>query len=183
MVAYGNFPVSLSDLEIAVLTAGSYGTPITIPSGMTLKIKPNLTSDKLAGFGKTSHVASFVIDANVTFSPGGYPFDVLAAILGATATESGTTPTAEYSGPVPAGELLAQFGVVGKAPAEDGGDTHFGLPIVTLTEMPEYTLDGEGNTFVKGEMKGLAIADSSGFVIYPLAHETAEAIDFDTIFA
>lgn len=182
-MTYGNFPISLSDIKVAVLSAaGTYGTAIAVP-GITFSIKPNLTSDKLAQFGKTARIASHVIDADVAFSGGGYPFDVLEAILGATVTTGGTTPSQEDSAPIAAGSLLPKFGLVGKAVAEDGGDLHLGCPVVRLTELPDWKMDGESNTFVKGEMKGLAVADSSGNLIYPLAHETEGDIDFTEIFA
>lgn len=182
-MSFGNFPVSLSDIRVAALpSTGVYGTAVAMP-GITMKIKPNVSSDKLAKLGKTARVATHVIDCDVEFDVGGYPFDVMAIVAGAAATTSGTTPDQKTSAPLAAGSLLPKFGIVGKSIAEDGGDLHWGLPEIKLTEFPNYSMDGENNTFVKGTMKGLAIADGDGYIIYPLAHETAAAIDFTEIFA
>ena len=183
-MSFGNLPVSLTDLRVAPLNAdGTYGTAVQDSHGRILTITPNMTTAKVKAYGKTAAVAAIVEDANVALEGGGYSWDVLAVVAGATVTESGVTPAQEKSAPIAAGSNLSYWGVVGKALGDDGGDIHVGCPKVKLTKMPETKMDGDGNAFVTGNMEGLAIADDSGYVIYPLAHETAGAIDFTEIFA
>lgn len=184
-MGFGDKPFGLTDLKVAVLNAdGTYGTPVALPEGRKLVMAAKTVTSKLPGYlGATAAVATVVQDVEVTIDGGTVPKEFLAAVLGLTAETGGTTPDATKSLNLEVRKPFPYFGVIGVALDDDGGDTHFGLPKVKLTELPEWTAQNEDNLFVTSSMKGLAIADDAGKAIYLLSHETAAEADFTEIFA
>lgn len=184
-MAFGDKPFGLKQLKVARLKAdGTYETAVLLPEGRKLVMAAKTVTSKLPGYlGATAAVATVVQDAEVTIDGGTVPRDFLAAVLGLTVATSGTTPSQEKGLDLEVRKALPYFGVIGVAIDDDGGDTHFGLPKVKLTELPEWTAQNEDNLFVMSSMKGLAIADDAGKLIYLLSHETADEPDFATHFA
>ena len=182
---FGDKPFGLKELKVAPLNAdGTYGTAVLLPEGRKLVMAVKTVTSKLPGYlGATAAVATVVQDAEVTIDGGTVPKEFLAAVLGLTAVAGGTTPNQTKALDLEVKKALPYFGVIGVAIDDDGGDSHFGLPKVKLTEMPEWTVQSEDNMFVMSSMKGLAIADDAGKLIYLLSHETAAAADFTTMFA
>lgn len=183
-MAFGDKPLSLKLVSVAALTSGSYGTATEVGNETKMTIKPNLISSKLAGRqGRTAAVATFAQDADVVITAGGLPWDALAVMLPITVTESGTTPNQIKKTKLGAGSNFPYFGAVGVTFDDDGGDTHFAFPKLKVTEMPEWELDGEGNAFLSGEITAVAACDDNGYIMYPVSHETAAAVNFSTIFS
>lgn len=184
-MAFGDKPFGLKELKVAPLNAdGTYGTAVALPEGRKLVMAAKTVTSKLPGYlGATAAVATVVQDVEVTIDGGTVPKEFLAAVLGLSVTTGGVTPNQTKALDLEVKKPLPYFGVIGVAVDDDGGDTHFGLPKVKLTELPEWTAQNEDNLFVMSSMKGLAIADEAGKAIYLLSHETAEAADFTTLFA
>lgn len=184
-MAFGDKPFGLKELIVAPLLAdGTYGTAVVLPEGRKLVISTKTVTSKLSGYmGATAAVATVIQDVEVTIDGGTVPKDFLAAVLGLTVETGGVTPNGTKALNLEVKKPLPYFGVIGVAIDDDDGDTHFGLPKVKLTELPEWTVQSEDNMFVMSSMKGLAIADADGKVIYLLSHETAAGADFTAIFA
>lgn len=180
-MSFGEKPFALKNLQVAPLTgAGTYGTAVTLANGQKLVVKPNVVSSKLTGYyGATKAVATVVVDAEVTIDAGGYDRTALAAMTGFTSQSSGGTLTQDWD----AADNLGYFGVIGEADDDDGGDTWIGLPKVKLSELPEWTLQGEDNLFLLTNLKGTAIADSNNLIVRSVAHSAAATGDFSTAFA
>lgn len=180
---FGQYPVSLSSLKVAKRNSdGTYQTAVPVP-GIKATVKPVTTTDELMELGMRKRVATMVIGVDVTMDVGGYPMAAIAAMSNASNAESGASPARVRRGKEAGRQLLPEFGLIGVAVGENGSDVHYGCPILTLTDLPEIALDGEKNAHVKVSLKASGVADEDGYAMYPIAHETAEAANFTTIFS
>ncbi len=184
-MAFGDKPFSLKEIKIAVLNAdGTYGTAVAVPQARKLTVTPNMVTSKLIGErAKTAAVATVLQDCTLEMDAGGYTWDALAVMIGQAVTESGTTPNKTKRQNWAAGDNLPYIGVIGVLDDDDGGDFHLGFPKVKLTGLPAIEANGEEEAFVKEVIEMVAIADDNGFVMYPLAHETAVTGNFTAMFA
>lgn len=117
--------------------------------------------------------------AKITVTEAILSVDARAALLGDTATESGTTPntilTYEIkSGLVPSGTLTGKVSYVKNitgATATLPKDAHFVIPSFTVdpSTVSESTKINEKGTY---KFSGVAIPDSSGVIYKILLHET-----------
>ncbi len=184
-MAYGDKPFSLKSIKVAALNAdGTYSAAVDLPHARKCTATPNTTTGTLVGTrGRTAAVATVVKDATLEIDAGGYTWDALAVMLGEAVTTTGTTPAQIKSQPIPVGSNLPYFGVIAELDDDDGGDFHLGFPKVKLTALPPIEALGEEEAFVKNVFEALAIADDDGYVVYPVAHETAIAGNFTTAFS
>lgn len=185
-MAYGEKPLGLTRLDIAAFdfSTGAYGIPVTLPHGRKFIVKPILTSSKMKGYmGATAAIASVITGAEITIDSGTLPRAALALMLGMAEVTTGATPDEVKTLSLEMGKNLPYFGAIGVSLDDESGDTHIGVALMKLTEMPEWTQAGGEDVFVYSEMKAEAIKDANGKVIYIPTHETESNPDFTTLFA
>lgn len=184
-MAFGDKPFSIKEITVAALNSdGTYGTAVSVPQARKLTVTPNIVTSKLIGTrSKTAAVASVLQDATVEIDGGGYTWDALAVMIGTAVTETGVTPNQTKQQNWAAATNMPYFGLIGVLDDDDGGDMHIGFPKVKLTSLPAIEAAGDEEAFITNVMEGVAIADDDGYVMYPVAHETAEAANFTTIFS
>ena len=170
--------VGLYDLEFKVST-----TLTPIEGAMELTIDLQGDEQLVKGDDGVIAYAAQQTHAKVTVKQAVLDLAARAALLGHTATESGTTPEVTYTyeakaGAIPEGALTGQVqyikgitGVSGTVPK----DAHFSIPLFTVdpNSVKDSLKIGEKNTV---EFSGTAIPDSSDVIYKIIFHETYTAI-------
>ncbi len=159
----GERPAILSGIIIAARTsAGIYGTPISMGDSMRMLADPQADNDEIKSDGYLAHLLTVVTHAMVEFSGGGVEFDVLTIVNGESTVSSGSTPNIQETMEQRVGLDLPEFGIVGRALGEDGGDIHVGFYRVKLDKPAAWEL--RQNEFVLSEFTGKAMRESLGSV-------------------
>lgn len=139
---------SVQDCKISPLTAdpaggtATYGTAIDVPGIKSLAITGSIETKKLRGDNGPLATNSVLSDVQVAVSHAKLSFDVLAAIIGGTVTDSGTTPAQKSTWALTAATAtLPPFKIEGVTPPNGvdiiGGDLHWVLYKCSLTAFPE----------------------------------------------
>lgn len=183
---YGEVAYTLTDLQIASYTPSTdtYGTAASLQDGQTLEMKPQSDNDQMRGYGVIKRLLAIPTHVEFKISQGGVEFAVLSIATGIATISSSSTPTRTQRLKLTGGgEGLPYIGIVGKAAAEGGGDLWVGIPKAKLNGYPATMFDGNKNAYFMSEMEGKGAANDNGLLVVLFAHETATAIDFNTVFS
>ncbi|WP_069743035.1 phage tail protein [Streptomyces sp. EN23] len=138
----------IKDAKIAPLTSDpasgspTYGDLIDVPGIKTYEISGDIEVKKLRGDNQQLATNAAISNVQVSVTHAKMSLDVLAAIVGGTVTDSGTTPAQTTSwGLTGANATLPPFKLEGVTPPNGvdiiGGDVHVVLHKLTLSAFPE----------------------------------------------
>ena len=155
---FGEVPYTLNEILIASynITADTYGVPAGMMGDQMLEVNPVADTDMLRDSGKITRLLARSTHAEINIGAGGFDWNVIAILSGASTSTSGTTPnqvrTATYSLDLP------YFGAIGVASTDDGGVMVVGLRCAKLDKRFKYTFDGTANKFmINDDLAGKAI--------------------------
>lgn len=175
----GERPAILSGIMIAArISQGTYGTPISMGDSMRMLVDAQADTDEIKSDGFLAHVLTVVTHAMIEFSGGGVEFDVLTILNGESTVTSADTPAQTETMVQRVGLDLPEFGIVGRALGEEGGDIHMGLYRCKLEKPAAYEL--RQNEFVLSEFTAKAIRESVSSVDKIgryRQHETVTAVE------
>ena len=149
-MAVNSVPFDMKDVQLAVLTAGTYGTFIDIPGVQAMGVTPNMDSDDLWGDGQSlgSIITSRSTDGNLTtqfFSPAAE-----AAMSGGTVLTDGTGNTARTrylaTDELSAVPYVGFQGLMGDAGDGVGANILF-IPKARVTSAAPFTSSRDTPTF------------------------------------
>lgn len=135
---------AISDLKLSKLTADpssgspTYATALDVPGAKTMGIEPDINTVQLRGDNVELANNSTIRAFNITITHAKISFDVLAALVGGTVTDSGTTPDQIVKWALTQSTaVIAPFKLEGKTPTAGvdlaGGDAHWTLWKCVLT--------------------------------------------------
>ncbi|MGD1220003.1 phage tail protein [Streptomyces krungchingensis] len=138
----------IQDAKIAPLTADpatgtpTYGALIDVPGIKTFEISGDVEVKKLRGDNAQLATNAAITNIQVAISHAKMSLDVLAAIVGGTVTDSGTTPAQKTSWDLTAATAtLPPFKLEGVTPPNGidivGGDVHVIMHKLTLSAFPD----------------------------------------------
>ncbi|GGQ48812.1 phage tail protein [Streptomyces asoensis] len=138
----------IKDAKIAPLTADpasgtpTYGALIDVPGIKTFEISGDVEVKKLRGDNTQLATNAAISNIQVAVSHAKMSLDVLAAIIGGTVTDSGTTPAQKTSWDLTdTTATLPPFKLEGVTPPNGidiiGGDVHVVLHKLTLSAFPD----------------------------------------------
>ncbi|MGW2210117.1 phage tail protein [Streptomyces sp. NPDC001781] len=139
---------SIQDAKIAPLTADpatgtpTYGALIDVPGIKSFEISGDVEVKKLRGDNTQLATNAAISNIQVSVSHAKVSLDVLAAIVGGTVTDSGTTPAQKTSWDLMADNAtLPPFKLEGVTPPNGvdiiGGDMHVVLHKLTCSAFPD----------------------------------------------
>lgn len=172
----GQVTFGLNDAKIAVWNGdGTYGTAVDVPSVQQVSVVLQFSSAQLTGDDKITATASRAIGGTATVRWGSISLAVLEVMLGGSITSSIASPNNVRNFRVPGGGAAQYFGLVGRALADDGQDTHVFLPQCKITgDLPIASMAyGE---FTIPEAPLTLVADETWGVLNIVMHETAAVI-------
>ncbi len=172
----GQVTFGLNDVKIAVWNGdGTYGTAVDVPSVQQVSVMLQFSSAQLTGDDKITATASRAIGGSGSVRWGSISLAVLEVLLGGTATSSVASPNNVKNFRVAGGGAAQYFGLVGRALADDGQDTHVFIPQAKITgDLPIASMAyGE---FTVPEAPFTMVADEDWGVLNIVTHETAAAV-------
>ncbi len=177
---------SVQDAKIAPLTADpstgtpTYGTPLDVPGIQTMEISGDVEVKTLRGDNIKLDSNSTISNIQVQVTHAKLSLDVLAAILGGTVTDSGTTPAQKSVWDLTSTTAtLPPFKLEGVTPPNGvdivGGDLHWVLHKLTLSAFPDLGFAQEDYRVVSFTADASPLI-SNGKWISATINETAAAI-------
>ncbi|MGQ4351987.1 phage tail protein [Streptomyces drozdowiczii] len=120
----------------------TYGTPIDVPGIKTYEISGEVEVKTLRGDNKKLDSFSALTNVQVSITHAKMSLDVLAAIIGGTVTDSGTTPAQKTKwGLTGSGATFPAFKLEGVTPPNGtdiiGGDVHVVMHKLTCSAFPD----------------------------------------------
>ncbi len=173
-MSYGKVPFGLDLINVYPLAGETPGSAVPVPIGRTFGIEPDEETKELTGYNAVAASTTTQLSGEVTLEYGGTDLALLAAITGATATTSGTTPNRITTLEIGASGVTRPYClVIGKSLGDDGGDLwlkvwkcKFAVPGITLQES-EYQVS---------TLSGTAVRNAAGKFFAVLQHETPTTI-------
>lgn len=144
----------IKDAKIAPLTSDpatgtpTYGALLDVPGIKTYEISGDVEVKKLRGDNTQLATNAAVSNIQVSVTHAKMSLDVLAAIIGGTVTDSGTTPAQKTGWDLTgAGATLPPFKLEGVTPPNGidliGGDVHVVMHKLTLSSFPDLGFSEE----------------------------------------
>ncbi|MDT0473010.1 phage tail protein [Streptomyces sp. DSM 41014] len=144
----------IQDAKIAPLTADpatgtpTYGALIDVPGIKTFEISGDVEVKKLRGDNTQLATNAAISNIQVAVTHAKMSLDVLAAIVGGTVTDSGTTPAQKTSWDLTSDNaIMPPFKLEGVTPPNGvdiiGGDCHVVLHKLTLSAFPDLGFSEE----------------------------------------
>lgn len=160
MPEFSEVAFTLTDIVIAALSGGSYGSDVALSYAQTLTIEPQADNDMLKAEGMIVELLSVVTHATFKISSGAVDFAALEALLNLTSSLSGTTPnqvdTLDF---LAGGSGLPYFGYLGRFVTTEGGEFIVGGFKAMLDSIPN--VGGDQNKFMLPEMAGSMAAQDT----------------------
>ncbi len=175
---------SIQDCKITPLTADPVGGTATyaaqsidVPGIQVLTVSGSIQSKTLRGDNKLLDTESFIDGVTASAEHARLSLDALAAILGGTVTDSGTTPAQKATwGLTGANAVLPYFKVEGVTPPNGsdfiGGDVHVVLYKCQLSKFPDLGFQGDDYRITKFEVSSVPLASTDKWMDYVI-NETA----------
>lgn len=174
----GQVSFGLSDVKIAPWDGdGTYSTAVDVPSVQQLTVTLQFTSAQLTGDDKITATAARAIGGTGMIRWGSISLEVLEVLLGGSLTSSVASPNNVRNYRVDGGGANPYFGLIGKALAENGEDTHVFIPQAKITGDLNIANLAYGE-FSVPEAQITMIADEYWGVLSIVQNETAAAIEF-----
>lgn len=178
---------SVQDAKISPLLtdpaggAATYGTPIDVPGIQTMEISGDVETKSLRGDNGLLANNSVISNIAVSVNHAKLSLDVLAAIIGGTVTDSGTTPAQTSTWDLTqATATLPRFKLEGVTPPNGtdiiGGDLHWVLWRLNLSAFPALGFSQEDYRIASFSANASPLV-STGKWITAVINETAVAID------
>lgn len=172
----GQVTFGLNDCKIAVWNGdGTYGAAVDVPSVQQVTITLQFSSAQLTGDDKITATASRAIGGAGSVRWGSISLAVLEVLLGGTTTSSIASPNNVRNFRVAGGGATQYFGLVGRALADDGQDSHVFIPQARITGDLNMVNFAYGE-FTIPQAEFTMVADETWGVINVTTHETAAAI-------
>lgn len=177
---------SVQDAKISALTADptggspTYGTPIDVPGIQEMSISGEIEVKTLRGDNSKLATNSALSSVEVAVTHAKLSLDVLVAILGGTATDTGTTPAQKSTWDLTgATATFPPFKLEGVTPPNGvdivGGDLHWVLHKLTLSAFPDLGFANEDFRVVSFTAQADPLL-SNGKLLTAVLNETAAAI-------
>jgi hypothetical protein len=178
---------SVQDAKIAALLtdpaggSATYGTIIDVPGIQTMEISGDIETKQLRGDNVKLASNSTISNIQVKVDHAKLSLDVLAAILGGTVTDSGTTPAQKSIWDLTAtNATLPPFKLEGVTPPNGvdivGGDLHWILHKLTLSAFPDLGFSQEDYRVVSFTADADPLLATGNKWISGVLNETAAAI-------
>ena len=172
----GQVSFGLSDVKIAPWDGdGTYSAAVDVPSVQMLNVTLQFTSAQLTGDDKITATAARAIGGTATIRWGSISLEVLEVLLGGSLTSSVASPNNVRNYRVGGGGANPYFGIVGRALAEDGQDTHVFIPQAKITGDLNIANLAYGE-FSVPEAQITMVADETWGVLSIVQNETGVAI-------
>ncbi len=176
----------IKDAKIAPLTADpasgtpTYGALIDVPGIKTYEVSGDVEVKKLRGDNTQLATNAAISNIQVSITHAKMSLDVLAAIVGGTVTDSGTTPAQKTTWDLTADTAtLPPFKLEGVTPPNGidivGGDVHVVLHKLTLSAFPDLGFAEEDYRIASFTADADPL-QSNGKWISTVINETAAAI-------
>lgn len=174
---------AVDDAKIKKLTADpsggspTYGTSIDVPGIKSVGISGDINSVELRGDGQRLDQASKLAGITVTFEFAKMDLDLLAATIGGTVADSGTTPNQLATWTLLGTDNLNYFGFEAQTKGVDtiGGDGHFAIGKLILTSFPSLGMAEEDYQTFSMEAAAIPLLSNGKYITTSL-NETAVAI-------
>ncbi|MFF8447873.1 phage tail protein [Streptomyces leeuwenhoekii] len=176
---------AVEDAKIAPLLtdpeggAPTYGAGIDVPGIKSMEISGDVEVKELRGDNRLLDSDSSLTNVTVAFPHAKLSLDVMAALLGGTVTDSGTTPAQATEWELLDDAKPLPFKLVGKTPTggadQLSGDVHFTLWKCVLSSFPGLGLAEEDYRTIETEARAVPLI-STGKWISVRINETATAI-------
>lgn len=177
---------SIVDCKITVLTADPVGgsatyaaTSVDIPGIQELAISGSIQSKTLRGDNTLLDTASYIDGVTGSAKHGLLSLDALAAMLGGTVTDSGTTPAQKSVWELTSSSALTYFKIEGVTPPGGSsliaGDVHVTLHKCMLSKFPDLGFAQDDYRIPSFEVSAVPLASTGKWLGITL-NETAVAI-------
>lgn len=166
-------PRGLGDLKVAPMTGDTPGTNVDVPGIRTLSYNVEADSDELEGDNAIIAVVRNAAKLSGSMELGSVSLPALAAILGGTATSSGTTPNRILTYNQTNAASTYYFQVTGQAAAADGGAYRVVLKKVIAISGPDESLSVNSWNTPTLDFEGSGVG---GVLLVRSAYETEVAI-------
>lgn len=176
----------IKDAKIAPLTADpaggtpTYGALIDVPGIKTYEISGDVEVKKLRGDNTQLATNAAITNIQVSVTHAKMSLDVLAAIIGGTVTDSGTTPAQKTQWELTGDNAtLPPFKLEGVTPPNGidivGGDVHVVMHKLTLSAFPELGFAEEDYRIASFTADADPLLSNGKWISIPI-NETAAAI-------
>ena len=175
---------AVTDAKMAKLTAdpaggtATYATSIDLPGIKSIKITGDIENKKLRGDNTLLDSDSVLTNVSAEVEHAKLSLDALAAMFGATVTDSGTTPNQKSLMDLVAGMKPQPFKLSGVSASADtiGGNVLLELHKCILTEFPEFGLAEEDYQTVSFKCDAMPLLATGNKWLSVTLSETAATI-------
>ena len=159
--------------------AATYGTGVFMPGIQQVAIGGAIDAKELRGDNTFLDADAVVKNITVAITWAKFNFDIFVSMLGWSATDAGTTPNQTVTAPLYAPVSLPYFKLDVQAVSVDsiGGDFHFALPKLKLSDFPAWGTAQEDFQLQKVTCLAVPLISGTpaGQWILTTMHETAVA--------
>jgi hypothetical protein len=125
--SFGVDDAKVSGITVDDATTLTYGTALDIPGIQAISMSPSYIEKDLKGDEKILDYYTKLESIEWSFSNAKIALDVLEELLGATLTESGTTPNGTQTLSLKGADIPGYFKLEGQVKYTDAGDLHLVL--------------------------------------------------------
>lgn len=161
-------------LKQVKITDSAGGNVVTLPAGMVLSVREEVTSEEFEAEGIVVGSVSVVRSVRWELEAGGISLAAYARLTGRTASSAGSTPNETLTLGANAGDVFPYVRIYGRSVGDAGDDVHCKLYKAKVSDVQGVFRDGE---FWVSSLAGLAMKDAStGKTLEFVQHETAAGL-------
>lgn len=166
------YSYGLRDVKITLFAPPN--TQIDLPASTQIKVDLAVNTAELKGDDVIQAVHTVVEKCEWEVVSGGVPFDAWALMMGATVTNSGSTPNRVDTLPLKSTDTIPYIKIYGKVVGVTGDDLHLKIMKAKLTKSPSGTF--QNGEFFTGTISGIGIPDGSDKIVEFVQNETAATL-------